>query len=73
MSYYNDVLAVCEKYLTSGAKRFLDRQITGHLDKEPGSITPIDKHELAKWAKISGTLLLGPVKADQLASDILSA
>lgn len=70
--YYDKVLKVCERYLTSGGKRLLDRQITTHLSKTPDTLTPADKTELAKWCKISGGLLLGKEKAEDLERDILS-
>ena len=71
--FYEKVLRICEKYLTTGAKRFLDRQITYHLKKDPDSLSPADKAELAKWCKTSGKLLLGEEKAEQLAREILGA
>ena len=70
--YYDKLLVVCEKYLTTGAKDFLDRQIVSHLHKSTETVLPADKTELAKWCKISGGLLLGAEKAEKLSNDIIS-
>ena len=72
MAFYDSVLTVCEKYLSGDAKRFLDRQITSHLDKTPAAILPPDKAELAKWCQISGKLILGPDKAEKLSTEVLA-
>ncbi len=70
--FYDKTLGICEKYLASGAKRFLDRQITMHLEKSPETLMPGDKDTLAKWCKTSGHLLLGQDKSEKLEKEILS-
>lgn len=72
-SLYDKELAICQKYFSNDAKRFLDRQINSHLNKDPEAIEPGDKAELGKWCKISGALLIGPDKATQLSQEILAA
>lgn len=69
---YDKALKICEKYLSKGAKNFLDRQITMHLNKTNNALDVSDKTELAKWCNISGALLLGKQKAEQLSAEILS-
>jgi hypothetical protein len=71
--YYDEILKICERYFSTEAQRFLDRQIAAHLNKAADAITPADRSELARWCKISGSLLLGEDKAEQLSNDILSA
>ena len=72
-SVYENILGKCQKYFSDDSKRFLDRQINSHLKKTPETLTAYDKTELAKWCKISGALLLGNAKAEQLSQEILGA
>ena len=69
---YDNTLAICQKYLSGDAQRFLDRQISAHLKKTPEALLAPDKEELGRWCRISGALLLGKDKAEQLESEILS-
>ena len=71
-AFYEKALAVCEKHLTGSARNFLDRQIVAHLNKSPETLLPADKEGLVKWCRISGALLLGTEKAEQLSQEILS-
>lgn len=73
MAYYDNVLSICEKYMSGGGKKFLDRQIKSHLKKDPEAVASADKTDLAKWCRVSGALLVGEDKAKQLESDILAA
>ncbi len=74
MGYYDNTLTVCEKYMKSNAKQFLDRQIASHLKKEPTELEKTaDSAELGKWCRISGELVLGKAKATALQQDILAA
>ncbi len=57
-AFYEKVLRVCERYSGNDAKGFLDRQVR-HINKDPDTLSPESKAELAKWCEISGTLLLG--------------
>ncbi len=69
---YRDILDICETYLSGDSKKFLDRQITTHLKKSPENILPEDASEIAKWSKVSGGLVLGQSKAEQMAKEILT-
>ena len=69
---YKDILKICEKYLARDSEKFLDRQISTHLKKTPESIIPEDASELAKWTKVSGGLLMGEARAEQMAGEILA-
>ncbi len=70
--FYDKVLKIFEKYYPSNAKSVLDRQITHHLNKTPETTMEPDKNELAKWALISGRLLLEEGNGAQLAKEILA-
>ncbi len=70
--FYDNLLNVCKKYFSDNGKDFLDRQIKSHLNKSPETITTVDKDELAKWCRISGSLLLGKERSEQLSSEIVS-
>ncbi len=67
---YQEILNICEKYLSGNSQKFLDRQITAHLKKTPDSIVAEDANEIAKWTAVSGGLLLGQSKAEQMAKEI---
>ncbi len=69
---YQDILNICEKYLSGNSQKFLDRQIIAHLKKIPENIVPEDASEIAKWSQISGGLLLGQNKAEQMAKEIFT-
>ncbi len=69
---YKDILNICETYLSGNSQKFLDRQITAHLKKSPENIVPEDASEIAKWSQVSGGLLLGQSKAEQMAKEILT-
>ncbi len=71
-SMYDQVLGICEKYLSKDSQKFLDRQIKSHLKKEPGEIVAKDAAELAKWSQVSGGLLVGKTRAEQMANEIVA-
>ncbi len=54
---YNEVLSVTSDYLGPAAKRFIDRQIENHLNKEPGGLKPKDIDTLAEWSRLAFALL----------------
>lgn len=69
---YDQALKICETYLSTSAKNFLDRQIKMHLGKSPDQITQSDKESLAKWCKTSSGMLIGGDKAIKLSDQILA-
>ncbi len=71
-SVYDDVLGICQKYLSKDSQKFLDRQIKSHLNKKPADIDAKDTVELAKWSHVSGSLLVGNTKAEQMAKEIVA-
>ncbi len=67
---YKDILGIAEKYLSKDAEKFVERQISLHLKKPPDDLNAEDSAELAKWCKISGALVMGQSRAEQLAKEI---
>ncbi|HSX48320.1 MAG TPA: hypothetical protein VLF41_02355 [Candidatus Nanoarchaeia archaeon] len=57
VSLYEDIILITEDYLGPAAQRFIDRQITFHLDKKPEQINKADLPKLAEWVKVSLALL----------------
>lgn len=55
---YNEALKIASDYLGPAAKRFIDRQITAHLQKaNPEDLTPEDLPKFIEWIRISLSLL----------------
>lgn len=56
-SLYERVVDVTADYLGPAAERFIDRQITSHLKKEPEQLKAKDLVKLIDWIKLSFALL----------------
>jgi hypothetical protein len=56
-SIKDQVLQVSQDYLGPAAERFIDRQISTHLNKKSDKITSNDLLKLIDWLKLSFTLL----------------
>lgn len=54
---YLSVIQVTEEYLGPAGKRFIDRQIRNHLDKEPGEISQNELEHLSEWMRLAFALL----------------
>lgn len=50
---YDRIVAITSEYLGPAANRFIDRQITNHLDKDPEEVTKDDLEKLVEWSRIS--------------------
>lgn len=70
--FYDRALKVFSKYFSGSAGEVLERQIIYHLKKTPETLEESDKSELAKWSFISGRLVLGTEKAEQLEKEVLA-
>jgi hypothetical protein len=72
MSTYSQVLQLISPYFgnSNAADNFLSRQCKYHLNREPAELGPHDLWELAKWAMVSGGLLIGKDKAEELSDKI---
>lgn len=56
-SLYQQAITVSAEYLGPSAERFISRQVTNHLRKDPAKLTKRDIPELTKWVKITFSLL----------------
>ena len=56
-SLYKQLNVVMEDYLGPAGDRFLSRQISFHLKKDPEMLTKADLPKLKEWIKVSLALL----------------
>ncbi len=70
MALYDDVVNLSKAYLGPAAKKFIDRQISGHLEVEASQLAPSNLDELAKWCYTSGKLLMDEAKAQELSEKV---
>lgn len=70
---YQQVVDITADYLGPASKRFIDRQITNHLGKEPEKITNQDLDSLIDWIKIAIALLTEDKQLIQEFTDRLRA
>lgn len=54
---YKQVTAIMEEYLGPAAERFVVRQVTFHLGKEPQELNVSDLPKLMQWTKVTLGLL----------------
>ena len=55
---YDEAIKIASDYLGPAAKRFVDRQITAHLQKpNPQDLAPEDMPKFIEWIRISLSLL----------------
>ena len=54
---YRLVTEITEEYLGPAAERFVSRQISFHLNKDPHEITHEDLSKLIEWTKITFGLI----------------
>ena len=57
MSIYEQIVLITEDYLGPAARRFISRQISFHLDKQPEEVTIEDIPSLAEWTTVTLSLL----------------
>ena len=57
LSIYQQALTITKDYLGPAADRFLTRQITFHLQKEPERLSKKDIPQLAEWVRVSIAVL----------------
>ncbi len=73
MTLFQQVLDLSTPYFGSAAQaeQFLTRQCKAHLNRDPATLTAHDLWELAKWAMISGSLVMDKAKSEELSEKIL--
>lgn len=57
MTIYEQAVQITKDYLGPAAERFINRQITFHLQKDPELLTKKDIPRLAEWIKVSIAIL----------------
>lgn len=57
LQLFDQVVEVSQDYLGPAAERFIDRQISAHLKKEPSQLQASDIDKLIDWIKLSFALL----------------
>ena len=65
MRLYDDVVKVAKLYLGPAAERFINRQLSTHLNKAASELTAGDMEELAKWCFVSGRLVMPEERAKE--------
>ncbi len=56
-SLHSQLIAISRDYLGPAAERFVERQITTHLQKDPSELTRQDLTELIDWIRLAFALL----------------
>lgn len=54
---YKQIIDISEDYLGPATKRFIDRQIIAHIDKDPEDLTPKDVPKLIDWIEAAVSML----------------
>lgn len=54
---YDQIVAITEDYLGPAAHRFVARQVSSHLAKEPAEVVRDDIPMLTEWTKVTLGLL----------------
>ena len=72
MALYDDVVGLAKTYMGPAAKKFVDRQISGHLDgiADGSQLAAGHLDELAKWCFTSGKLLMDEAKAQEFSDKV---
>lgn len=72
MALYDDVVGLAKTYMGPAAKKFVDRQISGHLDGVSDGSELAKNHldELSKWCYTSGKLLMDDAKAQEFSNKV---
>lgn len=52
-----EAIVITKEYLGPAAGRFINKQISFHLEKDPADLTPQDIPKLVEWVNISLALL----------------
>lgn len=67
---FANIVAVCKPYLGDQTESFLSRQCVFHLHIPTKDLTRDELPELARWAEISGALIIGKEKAKEMRRQI---
>jgi hypothetical protein len=67
---FANIIAVCKPFLGDQTESFLSRQCIFHLHIPSKDLTKNELPELARWAEISGALVIGKDKAKEMRRQI---
>lgn len=70
MALYDEVVNLAKGYLGPSGKKFVDRQISGHLNIEGPQLKSDHLDELAKWCRTSGKLMMDPDDAQEFSEKV---
>lgn len=71
-AFYAKVFKEVQPFFGEMTERFLNRQIKAHLGRTPQTLSASDRDALAKWLRISASLLLDAQTAETLADRVLA-
>jgi len=54
---YDQVVRITHSYLGPAANRFVARQVSNHLHKPPGKLSPAELLNLTDWIRVAVSLL----------------
>jgi hypothetical protein len=57
LTTYDEVVNITKDYLGPAAERFISKQVTFHLKKEPQELAKTDLPKLTEWIRVSIALL----------------
>lgn len=70
---YEEIVRIAEEFLGPAGERFIARQISFHLKKNPSEITKEDIPKISEWVKVSLALLTDDQKqVDDFNTKIMS-
>lgn len=70
MGLYESAVSTAKVYLGPAAQKFVDRQISTHLNIKGSELGPQHLEELAKWCYTSGKLVIPEQKAKEMSEKI---
>lgn len=70
MALYDEVVDLARLYLGPAGKKFVDRQIKGHLEIESAQLDASHLDELATWCYTSSKILMDDAKAREFSEKV---
>ncbi len=70
MALYDDAVKLAKEHIGPAGQKFIDRQISSHLNIEPAQLGLGNLEELAKWCLSSGKMLIGDDEAAKFSEKI---
>jgi len=70
VALYENAVSMARGYLGPAAQKFIDRQISTHLNIKGTDLAPQHLEELARWCYTSGKLVIDDGKAKEFADKV---